>query len=258
MHLLKNKKTPSILLLTGITKSKKNPDTYGFTGFVSHIETKHKKFTDLEVLKHLFLPTYIDNLVGKEKKRKNKNSPRSYPKTINKDYIFHFDNKAYKIPVKHLDIFFFTDEVMIYSIKTELDNLPVALIPVFNQKIRIFEFEKDSVFDEIFHILNRLSADERDKMEEYTDFLHLVTNGNKLKSYLLLLEDFSYPKDYTRDNLMFELATCSPLGSSAKIADDKQYQPSKSYYKEILEKGKISVFDNWSVLSTNDSFVYIQ
>lgn len=72
-------------------------------------------------------------------------------------------------------------------------------------------------------------------------------SGSKFKLYTV------YELDDLPDNyLLFDLGTCSKLGSSKGI--NSTAVPHESYYNRIMKKNKISVFQNWEALCLFDSF----
>jgi hypothetical protein len=75
-------------------------------------------------------------------------------------------------------------------------------------------------------------------------------SGSKFKLYTVYELD-----DLPDNNLLFDLGTCSRLGSSAGIYSNAV--PHESYYKRIMKKNKISVFQNWEALCLFDTFTCI-
>jgi len=73
---------------------------------------------------------------------------------INQDYIHTANGKEFVIPVKYLDLFLFANSTLIFSIKMDLGQLPLGLIPQFNHKIRHFNFEPGCILQDIFFELN--------------------------------------------------------------------------------------------------------
>lgn len=89
------------------------------------------------------------------------------------------------------------------------------------------------------------------------EFPHLVSDHyycNKLKSFcaLELGENALLPENL--GHILYELGTVSPIGSSSTPGPMK---PAESYFQEILDHNRISVFDNWSGLSLFDTFTLL-
>jgi hypothetical protein len=77
-------------------------------------------------------------------------------------------------------------------------------------------------------------------------------SGSKFKLYMV----FDHPEylDWSpteRQNLLYELGTCTPIGS---IDKKDHYAPSDSYFNGIIEKQKFSAFHNYEMLALLDSF----
>jgi hypothetical protein len=76
-------------------------------------------------------------------------------------------------------------------------------------------------------------------------------SGSKFKLYSVFDIEQENPTD---NRLLFDLATCSPIGSASGLIQG--LTPNESYYNKILEN-KVSVFQNWEALALFDTFTCI-
>jgi cytochrome c oxidase subunit IV len=72
-------------------------------------------------------------------------------------------------------------------------------------------------------------------------------SGSKFKLYSAI--DCN-PLDNPKSNLLFDLATTSPLGSGSGKGN---FAPSEDYYNHLMQN-KVSIFNNWEALCLNDGF----
>jgi hypothetical protein len=83
-------------------------------------------------------------------------------------------------------------------------------------------------------------------------------NGNVVKADEFSGSKFKIFSVYDIDqmpdhHLLFELGTCSPLGSSA-LDSTSFLKPHETYFNRLIKKNKISVFQNWEAICLFDSF----
>ena len=73
-------------------------------------------------------------------------------------------------------------------------------------------------------------------------------SGSKFKIFSV------YDIDQMPDNnLLFELGTCSPIGSSS-VDSTSFLKPHETYFLSVIKKNKITVFQNWEAICLFDSF----
>lgn len=75
-------------------------------------------------------------------------------------------------------------------------------------------------------------------------------SGSKFKLYSVIDVDRS---NENRDELLYDIATTSPIGSAA---GNSIFSPDRDYYLDVM-KNKIKVFKNWEALCLFDSFTCI-
>lgn len=77
-------------------------------------------------------------------------------------------------------------------------------------------------------------------------------NGSKLKTWITA-DLANFPAGYEPDHALFELGTSAPYLTASTAGD---FRPSKLYLDSIIS-GKISVFENWSALCLQDTFILL-
>lgn len=75
-------------------------------------------------------------------------------------------------------------------------------------------------------------------------------SGSKFKLFTVIDLDND---DHTRSDLIFDIATASPLGSGA---GNTMFSPDPAYHEEIM-KNRIGIFKNWEALCLFDTFTSI-
>jgi hypothetical protein len=81
--------------------------------------------------------------------------------------------------------------------------------------------------------------------------LSLMLFGNKLKSFTLveMNEDMD---DAGEKCLLYDLATCSPVGSASGAVP--YFEPTQDYLDKLWDENTVKVFDNWKAMCLFDSF----
>jgi hypothetical protein len=77
---------------------------------------------------------------------------------------------------------------------------------------------------------------------------------NQLKLYTIINDPIAKAFSDKEEALLFELSHLMPIGTIIGNLKDK---PSAAYYKDVLAKNSISVYDNWRAISLLDSFTRI-
>lgn len=199
----------------------------------------HNEKTFIASLEKVYYPGFINCLFPHNGVSQAHTSvTKSYSKQIN--CAVDYDDK--KVMVKYIDLFFFPGDFMIYCFKCDLTGFSISEISDLNFRIRRQEPEKNEFLSDL---LVSMSSDE------------CLNSGNKLKVYTIIEHSIDFSDSYTSDHLLFDLATCSPVGSSIGEGSVKSLQPSEDYFNLITSNHKISVFNNWSALSLFDSFVVL-
>ncbi len=151
---------------------------------------------------------------------------------------------VFEIKFEYLDLFFFPHGIVFYCFKCDLSNFSFDEITLINNY-----FRNSGVTDDLEFLYKKLSFLEP-PVNTRLD-ANSLSFGNKLKVFSLveLETDISIEDE---NMLLYDLGACVPIGSASGV--NPFFQPSGKYFKELIEKSKISVFNNWSALALFDSF----
>lgn len=153
----------------------------------------------------------------------------------------------YSFTLCKLHLFFFPLSIVLFAIEiddkgNELDNLTAAhfsLMGFWDADC----FGNPKLLKAMRPLTEKLSKSSSGK---------LTKDGNKLKIFQTIKIDC----DRIDDDLLYELATSSPIGCVKKEYRPDQ-KPSESYFKMIMDNNTISTFDNWEGLALVDSFTML-
>lgn len=178
---------------------------------------------------------------------------RRFKKEINKVVSLSDSRETKKILVKNVEVFLFgSDFIALFCITVQLvDKTPtIESISVLLNLIRQFDTFTDTETQWCPWIENELIGGIKIRgrgvsVDEYS--------GSKFKLFTVidLAEEVD---DTTRMNLLYDLGTSSPLGSSGEI--NTPFSPHPDYYSKIMGN-KLSVFNNWEALSLLDTFTVV-
>lgn len=193
----------------------------------------------IEELEEYYYPGFVKCLFPGKGLETGSELVKSFTYPMNS--TFSFDDK--QVIINYIDLFFFPDNYLIYCFKctytgSNLDEIVFLNNLIRNKKIKELEF--------IYPIVKSLAQD---------DCLNI---GNKLKLFFCLSHDFNFSTGYDSDNLLYDLATCSPIGSSIGSGKNPELKPSAEYYADLIKNHRISVFDNWTGMSLFDTVTLIQ
>lgn len=153
----------------------------------------------------------------------------------------------YSFRLCRLHLFFFPLNILLFAIEiddkgTELDNLTAAHYSLMGF------WDADSFNNKVLSEL----------MKPLTEHLN-TTNGNRLTkdgNKLKLFQTVKIEASSIEDDLLYELGTSSPVGC-VKHGIRPDQKPSDSYFNSIINKNKVSTFDNWKGLALMDSFTML-
>lgn len=200
--------------------------------------------------------------------------------SLNKKIVMPYKNEVISFQVSKLDLYFLPHGFLIYSFCIEQNNLLYDAITYINSRFRtlgryvsamqnelklnveqgVLEIFQPLLF--IFNINCPYTKNSKINIKDYSPenvqrYSDLIENGNKLKLFIIVEESVNnkYFESYSRENLLYDLATCSPIGASVDPAN--AFHPSKEYYQQLVNNNKINLFNNWEALSLFDSFVVV-
>lgn len=193
----------------------------------------------IEKLDEYYYPGFVKCLFPKKGVEAGPDLVQSHTYLINTKYSF--DNKP--VIIHYLDLFFFPDNHLIYCFKCSYHDLGLDEIVHLNNLIRT---KKIKELEFVYPIIQSLAQDD------------CFNIGNKLKLFFCLSYNFDFSTGYDSDHLLYDLATCSPIGTSIGEGKKPELKPSPDYYNTLMKNHRISIFDNWTGMSLFDTFTLIQ
>jgi len=178
---------------------------------------------------------------------------RSYKKTINKEISFKENEDIKEIEVADSEIYLFgKDYIAIFclSINLKSTNNIIHNYSSFLNIIRQFDSELSTGLKWYEWIQNEVlcSINIRGKEVNVNEY-----SGSKFKLFTVL--DINKEIDIEkRKNMLFEIGTTSPYGSSSDPSSI--FYPHPDYFSNVMEN-RVSVFNNWESLALFDSFTTI-
>lgn len=205
---------------------------------------------------------------------------KSYTLSFGKKVQINYKDEVFNVLFDRLDLFFFPRGLLLYSFRMRQDGLTYDAITYCNATLRAItryvnthqEPEKLNVGEDFLSLFQPLicihnaslskNSTRRIPTGDYSAstvkrYQELLKNGNKLKCFVVAEEDPSqeYPENYTRENLLFDMATNCPIGAS--VDPENPFHPSPEYYHHLVDNNKINYFWNWQGLALFDSFVVV-
>lgn len=146
-----------------------------------------------------------------------------------------------EVCVDYLDLFFFPGNIAIYAFRCDFGACTYDEVTWLVNNIRSKAPAEFGFLRENLSWLN----DGADEVPATLMF------GNKLKSFTLVEmgQDLSPEEE---KHLLFDLATCSPVGSASGAVP--YFQPTGDYLDKLWDDNTIKVFDNWKGMCLFDSF----
>ncbi len=147
----------------------------------------------------------------------------------------------HELAIDYLDVFLFPGDIAIYSFRCDFTGVSYHDISLLVNHIRNHAASGFNFIRE--HARWLISAGQGEGST--------LVFGNKLKSFTLVEtgQDISAQEE---DDLLYDLATCSPVGSAAGYVS--YYKPTVTYLDKLRTENTISVFDNWKGMCLFDSF----
>ena len=199
--------------------------------------------------KDYFYPDFR-NLMFSEHNRINN---RRLKKEINQQISLSDTSVTEELMIKDAEVLLFGgDYIALFciSVQTENNNLEMETISNLLNLVRQFDTVTGNNVKWCHWIENELLGGIKIRgrgvsVDEYS--------GSKFKLFTVI--DLQNKIDDTkRMNLLYDLGTSSPLGSSSEI--ESPFSPNPDYYFKIM-KNKLSVFKNWEALSLLDTFTVV-
>jgi len=201
--------------------------------------TWDKSINTVKELSEFYYPSFINCLIPSEENTDPYvKQIKSYTIPLKKLFII----KQKSITIDYLDLFFFPENHLVYCFKCDLTHFSLNEIVEINNELRELKINK---LDFLADILQRICIPESYIM------------GNKLKLFMVLEHTIKFDESYGADNILYELGTCSPIGTSIGIGPASRLMPSQPFFQQTILQNKISVFENWSALCLFDTFTLL-
>mgnify|MGYP007069845775 CR=1 FL=1 len=155
----------------------------------------------------------------------------------------------YPATIKDVSVWFFSCDVILFSI--EIDDSGVSLNDLtmmhgqWKNWTASYHYFGTAELGKTLEPLTSLTA------EETPD--HLTFQNTKMRQYQVVQVNESV----VRDNLLYELASHSPVGVVADNNPTRSFKPADDYFNKIIEDNTVSVFSDWKALALNDTFTVL-
>jgi len=226
----------------------------GFTSWKFHVNPKNFKNNDILMdFNKFYYGSFISSIFPEFVTESNEYSSQPYSnhlirltqsKNIDQSISLKKGNKQIEriIRIEYLDLFLFPGNIAFYCFKCKVDRYSYDDITLINNYIRDYGHREFSFIKEDLKILKQNESE------------RMLVFGNKLKLFTLVELDQEL-SDEQESNLLYDIATCSPIGSAT---GDVSFMKPSSKYLEILNKNNVlSVFDNWKGMCLFDSFTVL-
>lgn len=208
----------------------------------------------VEEYKKFFYPEFVDFNLSVDKP----GCIHSYRYEIQQDISFCYDNKEIYFYCKNITAYVMPYNILIYSIEIEQETGELDRITRMMSSLRAVMYYKEDEHSQFIEVvikpileLYSLTNGGKDPV----GFDRLVENGNKLKIFQIINSDsFLDISEESKDVLLFELGTLSKIGAYEKHEDNGI---STGYLTSVLQKNKVSFYNNWSALSLLDTFTIL-
>ena len=171
------------------------------------------------------------------------------------DYEINLVNIDTVVNLSKIELFIFNEskddnQLTIFSLSYSINDKTIDNISNISNALN--KYNTEVIYQEKTYLLKEFISEKLlNKKKFYEDNSPAEQYaGSKFKNYLIL--DLNHKED-ERDNLLYEIGTCSKIGT---IEKNDLRAPALSYKNKILEN-KISCFNNYDGLALLDSFTII-
>ncbi len=192
----------------------------------------------IEKLKEYYYPGFVNALFPTLNSYPGSEEVNSYTIPLNEKVSFD----GAHVMVSYLDLFFLPGEHLIYCFKCDFNGLSIEEISRLNDLIRN---KKPNDLDFIYSRLRSFMKDETGVI------------GGKHKIFSCISHDTEFSDHYSVNHLLYDLGTCSPVGTSVGMGNKPFLKPSSGYFNSMMDEHLISVFDNWTALALFDTFIIV-
>jgi hypothetical protein len=172
------------------------------------------------------------------------------------------DGKEYKCTVNRVSVWFFPCHLVLCSIEIDDSGNTLSDISKMHGRWKKWGSSYDGFCtDELDDFLNPLLMLTYDGNP-----LNLLFQGTKMRQYQVfqldeeqrkaeMLQKFGIEfQPRIEDDLLYEMATHSPIDVVSDPDPCKSWKPSDDYFSAIIHENSVSAFSNWKALALNDTF----
>ncbi len=248
----------SIIKIIGVFESENKKNELQKLLVKNHFKNEPIKDGADNTHKNLWYPEFRNMFILE----KGENSTKIYHKPINKELVFFLrENHETKkkdyldVSILQVELFTFKEGLHFFSIEISIKQNELChysdltfAINKFNSKVINNGIETNWVnwIEENCLACIKIASTEKShvKVDDYS--------GSKFKLFTVL--DLAESVDVnTREELLYDIGCGAKIGSAGGT---EYYSPSQDYYKSLL-KNKISVFNNYTILTLFDSVTVI-
>lgn len=155
------------------------------------------------------------------------------------------DESVRKAVLTDLKVYLYPFGIVMYSIGLRQDDAMLAdTFPVFLSLRMAVSVIADSDFE-------RLAVSPLAKLCKAAGASRLMESGNKFKLFRIVTADSDPVEAQKFDELLFSAGTMAMYDET----DSRSF--TRNYFDQIMSKGRLSVFKNWSALSLLDTFTIL-
>ena len=211
---------------------------------------------DKSVMEKFYYPEFVSFCypsAGNEK-----NGMVRYVLAVDKNIELNLKGKQCPVLVKNISLFILPYDLLIYAIQVTQDGAGLDDITLSLSVLRNISDYKDEllqngwgeVLEPVVEVYKSAAASKQGVFR----YFDMMENGNKLKIFNIVEIESEKMKENKQSELLFELGTLAPINS---YNNNSFSSPSQEYFDKIMNKNKISVFNNWKGLSLFDTFTVL-
>lgn len=206
---------------------------------------KREKKSDemIESLKRYFYPEFVDF--------NYKTCTRYYHLFEHLKVKFISHGKVVPFEVKGLHLYMMPCDILLFSISigcTSTDLNDFSDLAASLRNIQAIKSLDDNYMTQVITPLCELKSKLTGQAAQPRSLVEL---GNKLKLFQIIDAPETIADKASRDTLLLQLGTCSPIETNAK-KDSNSMSP--EYMESLLAKSRLSFFNSWSALALLDTF----
>jgi hypothetical protein len=215
------------------------------------------------LLKCYYYPEFVDFCYQSGQSAPKEGMER-YLLAVNKDVTIRLsEDKSHTLHIRNISLFNLPYRLLIYAIEILQDGADLNDATESLSILRNIACYKDELVNgaygevlrpliEIYRSVSVASCNPSGN-EQFL-YSHLMENGNKLKLFQIVEVEQTVLDEKKQDELLFELGTLAPIGS---YYCHNFSSPSQEYFDKIMNKNKISIFNNWKGLALLDTFTVL-